>query len=240
MAPARSILMAAAASALIGSVAASFKAAHVPESRPSADSRTRRVPVSVSGARATSLRAATQRRDSAQQTAPGNFQWVSQQTPFTGGGAECVLIDVHVRASTEAPGAVVGYVAGEGGVILKTTQSMNATTNGTWASVSALSFPYYFYGAYAFSDSDAMVSGFTDGSAGANGIVSYTSDGGQSWSTPAEIDPVNWAGGPIQFASDGMHGVMLGATGGQQWATSTGGRNISSWVPVQPDTCCWQ
>jgi photosystem II stability/assembly factor-like uncharacterized protein len=105
-----------------------------------------------------------------------------------------------------------GYASAELGRIYQTIDGVN------WKLVLDLKFPYYWYGIHAFNTSSAISSGFNDQTQ--EGIISWTHDGGKTWSKPITVDPKGWLGA-VRFVGD--KGVILSLQGdGRTYYTSNG------------------
>jgi hypothetical protein len=161
--------------------------------------------------------------------------WAHHGVPLTG---ELVLTDVH---AIYVPGSesVVGWAAGEGGVLLKLDHLPAANRTGAWTVALDTSFPLYWYGVHAFDEDSVLLSGFLDGSGQAYGVITFSEDGGETWSNDTVIDPVNWGGGPIQFDLSGQQGLMGSTSGDVMWRTTSGGKTWADWAEVHPDTGNW-
>ena len=104
--------------------------------------------------------------------------WNRHEIPLNG---ELVLTDVHAYYDTPAD-RVIALATGEAGVVLKLNVSSTANvTMSPWSTLLDTSFPTYWYGTYVFNAHSYMLSGFLDGSGVAYGVVSFTTDGGQTW-----------------------------------------------------------
>jgi hypothetical protein len=164
------------------------------------------------------------------------LKWVRHLVPLSG---TLVLTDVHAMLDGDR---IVALATGEGGVLLKLDVNASAPPAGSEWQV--LSNPgVYWYGAYVFSASSFLVSGFVDGGGVAYGVVSFSDDGGVTWSADKKIDPCSqavcaWGGGPIEFAN-ALEGYMPSTSGQSAWRTQAGGRNASEWKEIVPSAGNW-
>jgi photosystem II stability/assembly factor-like uncharacterized protein len=122
----------------------------------------------------------------------------------------------------------VGYMAAELGLIYKTTDG-----GFTWAPVLNLGFPYYWYGARAFSPERVLIAGFNNTTG--DGIIRWSTDSGASWTNDIIVapGPFNWLLG-LGFP-DALHGLAVGQVG-KVFVTTNGGMNAQDWTPVLADT----
>ena len=164
--------------------------------------------------------------------------WMRHSVPLSG---ELVLTDVHA-AFDAVSGNVTAIATGEGGVVLKLQQAAG-TVGGTWITLLDTSFPTYWYGAYVFSPTSYLISGFLDGSGTAYGVIAFSDDGGETWGNDTKIDPCSqavcaWGGGPIEFAN-ATEGFMPSTSGQSSWRTSSGGRIAAEWTEIVPSAGEW-
>lgn len=164
--------------------------------------------------------------------------WNRHAQPLSG---ELVLTDVHAYYDS-ATDHVTALATGEAGVVLRLSASAANASGGTtgehWKTLLDTSFPLYWYGAYVFSASQYLISGFLDGNDKAYGILTSSSDGGKTWANDSVLDPHAWGGGPIEFAN-ASEGWMESTAGGTAWRTSSGGRTFADWHEVVPDSQNW-
>jgi photosystem II stability/assembly factor-like uncharacterized protein len=135
---------------------------------------------------------------------------------------------VYLRAiSMGTP--LVGYAAGELGVVLKSTDG-----GSTWTTISNVGFPYYWYGCYAFDANTVVISGFQNQSG--DGVLRWSDDGGAHWSAdvilPAPGPGVRWLD-RVKFL-DTNRGIVENSWSGGVDHTATGGRTPGDWVFSQP------
>ena len=154
-----------------------------------------------------------------QATGPGAHPWRLQQ--------ELPGAVIHDLAF---PSALVGYAAAELGQVWKTTDGGEH-----WTRIMNLAFPYYWYGIYAFSEQDVVVSGF-DNQAFA-GILRWSHDGGDTWSDDVVLTDEGWST-RVRFA-DQQNGLVmdlvnLGAPNMAHFTTN-GGATATDWTGVVPD-----
>jgi hypothetical protein len=172
----------------------------------------------------------------AARVAAAPLAWTKHSLPLSG---ELVLTDVHAIADGDR---VVALASGEAGVLLK-LDAPAAQAKGVWTTLLDTSFPTYWYGAYAFSATSYLVSGFIDGDGAAYGVVAFSDDAGRSWGNDTKIDPCGgtvcaWGGGPIEFAN-ATEGYMPSTSGQSAWRTQQGGRNASEWTEIVPGAGQW-
>ena len=124
---------------------------------------------------------------------------------------------------------LVGYAAGELGVVLKSVDG-----GSTWTTILNVGFPYYWYGCHAFDANTVVVSGFQNQSG--DGVLRWSDDGGAHWSAdvvlPGSGPGVRWLD-RVRFL-DGNRGVVEGSWSGIVHHTTTGGRVAGDWTTVQP------
>lgn len=128
------------------------------------------------------------------------------------------------------PSSQVGYAAAELGLVYKTTDGGT-----TWTPVMNLGFPYYWYGVDALNAQNVVVSGFNDTTL--QGIISWSHDGGQTWTAPIVVQPDGW-GDRVRFSnsSDGLilDQLSLNSPNAAQYTTD-GGQMAQDWTTVVPD-----
>lgn len=124
---------------------------------------------------------------------------------------------------------LVGYAAGELGVVLKSVDG-----GSTWTTVLNQGFPYYWYGCHAFDADTVVVSGFQNQSG--DGVLRWSDDGGAHWSAdvvlPGSGPGVRWLD-RVRFL-DGSRGIVEGSWSGIVHHTTTGGRSTGDWTTTQP------
>ena len=167
-----------------------------------------------------------------------SLTWRRHVQPLQG---ELVLTDVHAFFDAET-GLVTALATGEAGVVLRLSapvaNASGGATGAAWTTLLDTSFPLYWYGAYVFSASQYLLSGFLDGDDKAYGVLTSSNDGGVTWANDSVLDPHAWGGGPIEFAN-ATEGWMESTAGGTAWRTTTGGRTFSDWHEVVPDPENW-
>jgi photosystem II stability/assembly factor-like uncharacterized protein len=129
----------------------------------------------------------------------------------------------------------VGYIAAELGRVWKTTDGGN-----TWTRIMNLGFPYYWYGVDALSVNDVVISGFDN--ANTRGLLRWSSDGGQTWSSDVVLTTQGWSG-RVRFADD-QHGLVVNLLANDRrdaHFTTTGGRTAADWTArtIAPWTGWW-
>jgi photosystem II stability/assembly factor-like uncharacterized protein len=136
------------------------------------------------------------------------------------------------------PGAVIhdlsfaspttGFAAAEGGQIWKTTNGGKS-----WTEVLNLGYPYYFYGVNALTTDDVVISGFYD-STTFEGLIRWSHDGGQTWSSDVDLTSSGWVQ-RVRFANTN-HGLIMdligGSTGNLAQYTTDGGAASTDWITV--------
>jgi photosystem II stability/assembly factor-like uncharacterized protein len=126
------------------------------------------------------------------------------------------------------PSESVGYLVGELGQVWKT-----ADGGENWSPIMDLGYPYYWYGVHAFSEEKVIISGFDNQNA--KGVVRWTDDGGETWSSDVVVNPNGWSF-RVRFADDVDGLIMDGAnfSGGPNAAhtTTTGGEAAPDWTQV--------
>lgn len=126
--------------------------------------------------------------------------------------------------------AQVGYAAAEAGQVWKT-----ADGGTTWTQVMNLGFPYYWYGVYAFTEQDLVVSGFN--TSNSNGLIRWSHDGGQTWSDDVVLTVSGWST-RVAFADD-QRGLVVDlfdtADPTKAHYTTNGGATAADWTSVVPD-----
>ena len=161
--------------------------------------------------------------------------WTQHSLSLSG---ELVLTDLHaIVTGTGQDPSILALASGEAGVLLQLHSSESAV-GGNWSTALDQSFPWYWYGVYAFSASDWLLSGFYDGTGASYGIIQYTHDAGLTWDNDTVVDAKQWAGGPIEFAGT-QQGYMPSTSGESAWITSSGGLSFSSWKEVDPSPGNW-
>jgi photosystem II stability/assembly factor-like uncharacterized protein len=118
----------------------------------------------------------------------------------------------------------VGYAAAEVGQVWKTTNGGK-----TWTEVLNLGFPYYFYGVQAHGN-DVVVSGFVDSSTQQEGVIRWSHDGGQTWSSDVILSTTEWLQ-RVRYANLN-DGLILDLAGGTAQYTTDGGATASDWTTV--------
>jgi photosystem II stability/assembly factor-like uncharacterized protein len=152
---------------------------------------------------------------------PAGFNWVLK---FTASGR--VFKDVSF-ANTQ-----VGYIVTELGAVYKTTDGGD-----NWTVKMNLGFPYYWYGVYALSPDTVVISGFNNQGSINTGVVRWSMNGGDNWSTDIILripSGVGWLD-KIHFFNQNTGIVMASFSGGVHY-TTTGGKDTTSWHYVQVNT----
>jgi photosystem II stability/assembly factor-like uncharacterized protein len=129
----------------------------------------------------------------------------------------------------------VGYIAAELGRVWKTTDGGN-----TWTRIMNLGFPYYWYGVDALSVNDVVISGFDN--ANTRGLLRWSHDGGQTWSSDVVLTTHGWSG-RVRFADD-QHGLVVNLLAQDRLDahyTTTGGQTAADWtaITIAPWTGWW-
>jgi len=128
------------------------------------------------------------------------------------------------------PTASVGYAAAELGQVWKTTDGGE-----NWTEIMNLGFPYYWYGVYAFSAQDVVISGFNNQAA--TGILRWSHDGGATWSDDIVVSDDGWSM-RVRFADD-QNGVVMDllsfSAPNKAHYTTNGGATATDWTDVIPD-----
>ncbi len=123
-----------------------------------------------------------------------------------------------------------GYIAGELGIVYKTTNG-----GAQWTQNMSLGYPYYWYGVEALSPNSVVISGFQNQTG--EGIVRWTQDGGATWGSTLTVDPTAWLD-KIRFG-DAQHGLASTIAGGDVVCTSNGGLTAPDWTRVAADPGNW-
>jgi len=128
------------------------------------------------------------------------------------------------------PSAAVGYAAAELGQVWKTSDGGD-----TWTEIMNLGYPYYWYGVYAFSENDVVISGFDNQNF--LGIARWSHDGGATWSDDVVVNDQGWSM-RVRFA-DALSGIivdLISLTGpNAAHYTTNGGATTADWTSVVPD-----
>jgi len=128
------------------------------------------------------------------------------------------------------PTASVGYAAAELGQVWKTSDGGEH-----WTRIMNLGFPYYWYGVYAFSEQDLVVSGFDNQAFSA--ILRWSHDGGDTWSDDVVLTDQGWSM-RVRFA-DADHGLVMDLVNqsapNMAHYTLDGGAVATDWSDVVPD-----
>jgi len=120
----------------------------------------------------------------------------------------------------------VGYIAGELGIVLKTTDGGES-----WQPVVSMGFPYYWYGCAAFDDNSVFVSGFQNQTG--EGIGRWSYDGGATWGPTLTLAPSpNWLA--MAKFIDRDHGLLSSVAYGAVVRTATGGATAGDWTAAWP------
>ena len=118
----------------------------------------------------------------------------------------------------------VGYIAAELGRVWKTTDGGN-----TWTRIMNLGYPYYWYGVDALSANDVVISGFDNSNL--RGLLRWSHDGGQTWSSDVVLTTRGWSG-RVRFA-DEQHGLVVNLLAQDRrdaHYTTTGGQTEADWT----------
>jgi photosystem II stability/assembly factor-like uncharacterized protein len=138
--------------------------------------------------------------------------------------ANTVIKDISFASPT------VGYIAAELGKVWKTTNG-----GATWSPIMNLGYPYYWYGVDALSENDVVISGFDNSNW--RGILRWSHDGGQTWSSDVVLTTRGWST-RVRFA-DAQHGLVLDLINldGPTIAhyTTNGGQTAADWTSVVLD-----
>src|SRR5579862_7954858 len=118
--------------------------------------------------------------------------------------------------------AAVGYAAAEGGQVWKTSNGGKA-----WTEVLNLGYPYYFYGVAALNTKTLVISGFIDSATEQAGVLRWTEDGGQTWSSDVTFPSMSLQ--RVRFANS-MDGLMFDLGNGTVQYTTDGGATSSDWT----------
>jgi hypothetical protein len=129
----------------------------------------------------------------------------------------------------------VGYIAAELGRVWKTTDGGN-----TWTRIMNLGYPYYWYGVDALSKNDVVISGFDNSNT--RGLLRWSHDGGQTWSSDVVLTTQGWSG-RVRFADD-QHGLVVNLLAQDRrdaHYTTTGGQTAADWTAttIAPWTGWW-
>ncbi|MFZ0770958.1 MAG: hypothetical protein WCA49_13975 [Candidatus Sulfotelmatobacter sp.] len=126
----------------------------------------------------------------------------------------------------------IGYAVAEGGQVWKTTNGGNA-----WSEIFNLGYPYYFYGVYALTADDIVVSGFYDSSTFYS-LIRWSQDGGTTWSDDIVLPTTGWAQ-RVRFpnTNDGLIMDLIGDSAGNlAQYTTDGGATPTDWTNVVDNT----
>jgi hypothetical protein len=127
-----------------------------------------------------------------------------------------------------------GYIVTELGSVYKSTDGGDH-----WSSVMNIGFPYYWYGVCALTPDTAVISGFNNQGGITEGVVRWTYNGGQSWSSDIvlqiPVQAVGWLDCIHFFNAD--TGIVINSFSGGAWYTLNGGKDAASWtyVLINPD-----
>jgi len=171
------------------------------------------------------------REKSAERTAEPEIRKneIPQQTPAHNWTLQATLTGAVIH-DLAFPTAQVGYIAAELGQVWKTTDG-----GSTWSEILNLGFPYYWYGVYARTANDVVISGFNDQNF--EGIIRWSSDGGTTWSSDVVLTTTGWSD-RVRFANvnDGivMDQLNLDAANADHYTTD-GGATAADWTAVVPD-----
>jgi len=128
------------------------------------------------------------------------------------------------------PSAAVGYAAAELGQVWKTTDGGD-----TWTEIMNLGFPYYWYGVYAFTEQDLVISGFDNQNS--KGVLRWSHDGGATWSDDVIVNDQGWSL-RVRYA-DALNGLVTDlvdfSAPNRAHYTSDGGAGAADWTSVVPD-----
>jgi photosystem II stability/assembly factor-like uncharacterized protein len=128
------------------------------------------------------------------------------------------------------PSATVGYAAAELGQVWKTSDGGD-----TWTEIMNLGYPYYWYGVYAFSENDIVISGFDNQNF--LGIVRWSHDGGTTWSDDVVVNDQGWSM-RVRYA-DAESGIVVDLISltapNMAHYTTNGGATAADWTSVVPD-----
>lgn len=120
--------------------------------------------------------------------------------------------------------STIGYAVAEGGQVWKTTNGGKA-----WTEVLNLGYPYYFYGVAALNAKTLVVSGFIDSATEQAGVLRWTQDGGQTWSSDVTFPSMSLQ--RVRFANS-LDGLTFDLSGGTVQYTTDGGATSSDWTTV--------
>lgn len=124
----------------------------------------------------------------------------------------------------------VGYIVTELGAVYKST---NGGDN--WTNVMNLGFPYYWYGVKCISADTVIISGFNNQGNIHDGVVRWTFNGGQTWTSDIILHYPNTGVGWLDKVSffDSNRGIVFASFSGGCFYTTNGGKDTSSWHFVQ-------
>jgi photosystem II stability/assembly factor-like uncharacterized protein len=127
------------------------------------------------------------------------------------------------------PTAKIGYAAAELGQLWKTTDGGKS-----WTKILNRGFPYYYYGVEALNRKTLVISGFNNQTS--EGIISWSDDGGATWSADQVLSPNAWIGriripGTIEDALAMNGGGASGTDPNVAWYTT----QPNVWHQVVPD-----
>ncbi len=127
------------------------------------------------------------------------------------------------------PTARVGYAAAELGQVWKTEDGGK-----TWTRILNRGFPYYYYGVEAISRDHLVVSGFNNTTS--EGIISWSHDGGATWSADQVISGTAWVG-RIRIPVGTSHGLAMngGGASGTDPNAAWYSHQADDWHQVVPD-----
>lgn len=140
---------------------------------------------------------------------------------------------IYLRAISMGD-AQVGFAAGEGGIVLKTSDG-----GSNWSIVLDDGYPNYYYGCHAIDPSTVVVSGFNNVTG--NGFLRFSDDGGASWGAMVVLthpSGSNWLG-HVEF-SDVNNGLVRADWSGRVYRTTNGGRTAADWSLVLQATGWFQ
>lgn len=128
------------------------------------------------------------------------------------------------------PSAGVGYAAAELGQVWKTVDG-----GASWTGIMNLGYPYYWYGVYAFSEEDVVISGFDNQAF--TGVLRWSHDGGATWSDDVVLTTTGWSL-RVRYA-DADDGLVMDLISTESpnaaHYTSNGGGIADDWTSVVPD-----
>ena len=122
-----------------------------------------------------------------------------------------------------------GYIVAELGAVYKTTNGGD-----TWVAKMNLGFPYYWYGVHALSPDTLIISGFNNQGDIHSGVVRWSYDGGDSWTSDIILRIPNGVGWTtrVHFFNPDTGIVMAEFSGGVHYTTN-GGKDTLAWNYVQ-------